>query len=277
MVSVILPVWKPDITRLKTCLASLLTQTYRDLEIIIIYKKNSEFDLDFEKLIAQIGDTRIKVIEDKNKGFPASLNQGIINSSGEFIARIDADDFCEQKRFEKQIQFKKEHNYNVVGSWAYFVASDGQKIDKKKLPVTHQEIRKKIMYRNPILHPSVLMDRAMLEEIGLYDNSSISSEDYELWLRAMHHNYQFGNVPEYLVNIGIDNNPHSITRGSEWRKVRTSSMNVKKRALMNYGFNKPLDIFYYLLTPLYYFISPKNAMRTRKMLRRNNNYKKILR
>jgi len=266
LISVILPIWKPDIRRLKLCLDSLVNQTYSDIEIIIVYKKSPEHDGAFYNLTKGYQDNRLKIVDDKNLGFPSSLNEGITNSSGEYIARIDSDDYCELDRFEKQLEFKVTHKYNVVGSWANLISDNGKQIGKKKLPTTHEEIRKKIMFRNPILHPSVLMDRAMLENIGYYDDSFVSSEDYELWLRAMHHQYKFGNVPEYLVNMGIEENPDSITRGSQWKKVRTRSMKAKNKALLHYGFFKPFDVFYYLLTPFYYFISPKNAMKFRKTL-----------
>jgi len=143
LISVILPIWKADINQLKKCIDSLINQTYSQIEIIIVYKKSSEFDDAFYQLISTYQDDRIKITDDKNQGFPAALNEGIKNSTGEFIARIDSDDFCELDRFEKQLKFKTNNKYNVVGSWAYLVSLDGKKIGKKILPVTHEEIRKK--------------------------------------------------------------------------------------------------------------------------------------
>jgi len=270
LISVILPIWKADINQLKKCIDSLINQTYSKIEIIIVYKKTSEFDDAFYQLIRAYQDNRIKITDDKNQGFPAALNEGIKNSTGEFIARIDSDDFCELDRFEKQLKFKTNNKYNVVGSWAYLVSLDGKKIGKKILPVTHEEIRKKMMFLNPILHPSILMERKMFDEIGFYDLSFSFAEDYELWFRAMHNHYKFGNVPEFLISMGMDLSSDSITRGPEWRKVRKRNLQVKNKALLHYGFFKPLDIFYYLLTPLYYFISPKVTIRAREIINRNS-------
>jgi len=269
LISVILPVWKPIISQLKKCVESLICQTYSNNEIIIVYKKSLEHDQKFFELVESFSNSSIKIIIDKNTSFPAALNEGIQNSSGEFIARIDADDFCEKHRFEKQLEFKEKNDCNVVGSWAYDVTIDGKKIGKRIKPVTHQAIRKKMMWRCPILHPTVLMDRKMLDEIGFYDPSYISAEDYELWFRAMHHNYKFGNVPEFLVNIGIAETPDSITRGSGWKKARVAALRVKNKALLHYGFCTPKDIFYYIPTPFYYLISPHLAMKVRKNLKRN--------
>jgi len=268
LISVILPVWKPNFVQLKKCIDSIVSQTYTNFEIVIIYKKSSEHDDKFFKLIEDYSDKKIKVVDDKNQGFPASLNEGIINSSGEFIARIDGDDFCDKDRFEKQLEFKNKHKCNVVGSWARHVTNDGKIIGEKKVPITHKEIRKKIMYRNPMLHPTILMDRSMLNDTSLYDPSCISSEDYELWFRIMSKNFRFGNVPEFLVSIGIGDSPDSITRGTGWKKVRSGSLQVKNKALLRYGFFRPLDILYYIPTPFYYLISPQLAMKVRKILKR---------
>jgi len=267
LISVVLPLWKPNTVDLKTCIDSVVSQTYSNIELIIAYKKSPEFDDAFYRLMSEYQDKRIKVLECKNRNISSQINEGIKNSKGKFIARIDGDDFCAPDRFEKQLIFKKKHNCNIVGSWGYFISIEGKKIGMFEPPVTHQQIRKKMMLRCPILHVSVLMDKSMLEDIGLYDTSFVSGEDDELWFRAMFHNYKFGNVPEYLVSIR--NNPKSKTRGAEWRKDRIYTIKAKTKALLHYGFFKPLDFFYYLQLPLYYFISPKNAMKVRKILSSN--------
>ncbi len=262
LISVIIPVWKPNFTHLKTCIDSVVAQTYSDIEIIIIYKKSPEFDEGFYRLIKEYQDDKIKVVED-NGWIPVARNTGIMKSRGEFIALMDADDFCEVDRFEKQLKFKEKHKCIVVGSWAHYISYEGKKIVKIQVPTTHQEIRKKMMLHNPILNPSVLMDRRMLEDIGFYDTSFVYASDYELWFRAMFNGYKFANVPEYLLSIR--NNPQSVTQGSTWKKSRIYAMKAKNRAFLRYGFSKPWDFFYYLLTTLTYFISPRVAMRAKKI------------
>jgi len=259
LISVILPIWKPNLSHLKICIDSVLAQTYSDIEIIIIYKKTAEFDEGFYRLIKEYGDDKIKVVED-NGVVSRTRNAGIIKSRGEFIALIDGDDFCEVDRFEKQLKFKEKHKCNVVGSLANYISNESKKIAKIQVPITHQEIRKKMMLRNPILNPSVLMDKRMLEDVGLYDTSFVYASDYDLWFRTMFHGYKFGNVPECLVSIRY--NPHSITRGSTWKKARIYIIKAKNRAFLHYGFFKPRDVFYHLLSIfLTYFIPPMVAIK----------------
>ena len=143
-ISIIIPVWKPDIEHLTQCLESIVKQTYDNLEILIIYRKAEESENDFFNLINNYhDDNRLKVIMGKSKGFVNALNEGITNATGELIGRIDGDDYCEVNRFEKQLEFKYENHLNLVSCWAYRISYDGKILGKVEVPVTHKEIRKK--------------------------------------------------------------------------------------------------------------------------------------
>jgi len=263
LISVIIPIWRPNISHLKICLDSLINQTYSNIEIIIAYSKSLDFDEGFYKLMTEFNDERIKIIESPKRGLSIQTNNAIAQSSGEFIGRIDADDFCSLERFERQLDYKKKNKIDVLGTWGIYVNKNGKEIGKIELPLTHNELRKKMMEHVPVMGGAVLIDSKMLDDIGLYDTSISSSVDYELWFRAMSKGYSFGNMPEYLVTIR--ENPDSVTR-DKWRKHRLAMMKVRKKALRQYGFRKPRDIFYFILTPLHYFVSPKTAMKARQML-----------
>lgn len=262
-ISVIIPIWKPIIEQLKQCLDSIINQTYENLEILIIYKKSDDFDRDFFHLIDEYHDeNRLRVVKSKSKDFVNALNEGIINASGKLIGRIDGDDYCDAKRFETQVEFKNENNLNIISTWAYQISHDGKILGKIQVPVTHEEIRRKMMLHSPMLHSFILMDRKMLDKIGFYDTSFIHAEDYELFFRAMYYKYRFGNVPHYLgyARESLD----SRSRGSEWKTQRLYYMKAKTKAFREYGFTKPYDLFYYSFTPLAYFMSPRLWEKTKK-------------
>jgi len=267
LISVILPVWKPDINQLKQCIDSLIKQTYSEIEIIISYRESLKYDKEFYRLVNGYNDNRIKIIIE-NQGFQKQLNKGIINSRGNFIARIDGDDFCELDRFEKQLAFLKANNCDIVGSWANYITNEGNKIKKIKVPITHNEIRKKIMLFDPILHPTVLMSREMIQNLNYYDEQFLFAEDYELWLRAISKGYKFGNIPECLVNIR--HNPKSITRGKTWKKSNKYTLKAKNKAILYYDLNKPNDIFNYLVGMMFLLISPKMTIKINRILGRYN-------
>jgi len=253
-ISVIIPVWKPDFNQLRKCLDSVVNQTYDKLEVLVMYRNSVGHDKEFFSIIEKYDDERLKVISSKATSFVSTLNEGILNSSGELIARIDADDYCDVQRFEKQIEFKEKNQLNIVGSWAYWISNEGKIIGKICFPVTHSEIRNKMMFHNPMLHPTLLMEKKMLIDVGLYDTTFIHAEDYELCFRLMYHGYKFGNVPLYLGYIR--DAPDSRSRGSEWRKQRSYNMKVRSKAFHEFGFNNPQDIIYYMITPISYFMTP---------------------
>jgi len=264
-VSVIIPIWKPNFVHLKKCLDSMVNQTYKKLEIIIVYRKSIEHDNKFFSFMKGYdNDSRIKVLEGQKKGFVNALNEGIENANGEFIGRLDADDYSSLDRFEKQLDFKKKHGLNVVGSWAYWISEKGDTIGKIRTPIEHSEIRKKIMFHCPLLHPTILMDRKMLDKEGAYNLDFVHAEDYELFFKLISKNYRFGNIPEFLCNIRED--PQSRSRGEEWRKQRIYYIKAKNKAFFEYGFNKPRDLLYHTLTPISYFMSPKIWLKLRKFV-----------
>ena len=113
------------------------------------------------------------------------------------------------------------------------------------------------MFHSPILHPSVLMEKKMLNEIGYYDPNFYGAEDYELYLRAISKNYRIANIPKHLIYLREADS--SIMRGPQWKATRKAYIKAKNTALLHYGFNRYYDIFYCLLTPLTMFISPKMA------------------
>ena len=264
LVSVIIPVWKPNMNHFEKCIQSIINQSYNQLEIIISYRPDDN-ENEFIKKINSYNDNRIKILKNHQKGFTNSLNEAIKIANGKFIARIDADDYCNIERIEKQIEFKKTHNFNIVGTWAILIDEYDNEIGKIETPHTHEEIRNKMMIHNPILHPSVLLEKKIFEQIGIYDTKFNGAEDYEFWFRAIFHKLKIGNVPEFLTYLR--ETPDSITRGSEWKKQRRMNIKVKNYAFRNYGFNSIKDtIFHIVLTPLTYFVSPSKSVQAKRFL-----------
>ena len=265
LISVIMPVWKPDITQLDLCIESIRNQTYSNLELIIIYKKsNIKVDSEVEKIFDKNKDDhRIRVIEDNAK-FVDALNLGIKMAKGTMIGRMDSDDICVNTRFEDQIEFMRQNKISLIGSWAYSISNDGKIVGVIEPPYQPEEIRKKIMFHNPILHPSILMEKKMLDGIGYYDPRFSGAEDYELLLRGIFKNYRMANIPKHLIYLRETN--QSIMRGSKWRSARKAYIRAKNTALLHYGFNHYHDIFYCLLTPLTLFASSTMAYKIKSML-----------
>ena len=112
LVSVIIPYYESK-KFIKKSLMSAINQTYKKIQIIIIYDENSLKNLNFIKKICKI-DKRIKlIINKKNIGAGYSRNVGIKNSKGKYIAFLDSDDFWSRKKLDYQINYMKKNNFSA--------------------------------------------------------------------------------------------------------------------------------------------------------------------
>jgi len=258
LISVIMPVWKSDVTQFNLALDSILKQTYSNIEFLVMYKK-SDKDID-EQIFAIVDenkdDHRLK-FQNNNNGFIERLNEGIKISTGSIIGRMDSDDISTKERFDEQIPYLRKNNFSILGSWVYSISTDGKVIGTIEPPIESNQIRKKIMYHSPISHSSIIMDKKMLSKIGLYDPNFLGAEDYELYLRAISKGYMIANIPKYLIYIREQETSYMRSRG--WKSSRKAYFRAKTKAVSEYGFRKLPDFFFWSITPLTFFINPKMA------------------
>ncbi len=153
LMSVIMPVWKPNSKQFKLALNSILSQSYSNIEFLIMYKKSDDtLDQEINQIINENkNDHRIK-FHISDEGFVERLNKGIELSKGNIIARMDADDISVKNRIEEQIKYLRENNYSIIGSWVYSISTKGDVIGTIEPPTEPNEIRQKIMYHSPISH-----------------------------------------------------------------------------------------------------------------------------
>ena len=265
LISVIMPVWKPNLEQFNLAVNSILSQSYSNIEFLIMYKKNDKvLDEQINEIINRNkNDQRLK-FHISDKGFVERLNLGIDLSEGSIIARMDADDISIENRFEEQIKYLRENNYSILGSWVYSISTQGDVIGTIEPPFEPNQIRDKIMYHSPISHSSIMMEKKMLDDIGGYDPKLMGAEDYELYLRAIFNGYKVANIPKYLIYIREEET--SLMRNKGWRKSRKSYFQVKTKAILKYRFRKFMDLFYWICTPITFVINPKLAYFMKKKI-----------
>lgn len=189
LISVIMPVYNAE-TYLKDAIESILNQTYKNIELIII--DDGSID-NSSRIIQSYTDFRIKFYKnDGNKGLVYTLNRAIALASGEYIARMDADDISLSKRIEKQIDYIKKYSLDLTGCMTERIDMNGNCV----IPIANQSyspttITKCIKYDNCIAHPTWLGRKKIFEELGGYRNFH-ACEDYDFLLRAIRHNYKLG-------------------------------------------------------------------------------------
>lgn len=228
-VSVIIPTFNRA-NYLKNSVQSVLSQTIKDLEIIVINNYSTDNTLE---VISAFNDERIKIINFKNGGVIArSRNQGMLQSSGKYISFLDDDDLWCPDKLEIQIKYMEEHPLScLVYSNAIIIDEKGNRkgliIDQKK--AKQGRIFLDLLGGNFIPILTVLMKRELLESNGLLNEepSLIAVEDYEYLLRAA-----------LKFDIGYINNPLAMYRvhSSSMSKARSVALlrqKVLKRFLDN--------------------------------------------
>ena len=197
--SVVMATYNEDLNFLRTCINSVLNQTFKEFEFFIVVEPQEQ-NIDFLEEIEMI-DNRIRIIKNESRaGIAGSRNKALMQCSGKYVAIIDSDDYCAPERFEKQFHLL-ENNYkvNLVGSNMWLIDESGNIIGERRYPESHFEIKRNFLLTMAVGNPTIMIRRRDLKEIGLFDSKLIKAEDIELWLRFLAHGMIMHNVQENLL------------------------------------------------------------------------------
>ncbi|MCO6183161.1 glycosyltransferase [Leuconostoc fallax] len=174
--------------------------------VINDFKKESDFTVDIIKF-------------SENHGLGYVLSKGVLASRNEIIIRADADDISIDNRFELLMAYFESHPaVSILGSYIVEFNKDRDDIvGKRQVPLTSTDISKFAVYRSPFNHPSVAFRRSSILHIGNYRNIR-GIEDYDLWIRAVHHNCLMANIPENLVLMRVGDGMYSRRGGKGYLK-----------------------------------------------------------
>jgi glycosyltransferase involved in cell wall biosynthesis len=195
-VSVLLPVYNGE-KYLQESIKSILNQTFEDFELIII--DDGSVDKTPE-IVKKNKDSRIRILtNEKNLGVSRSLNHGLRKVKGKYIARCDGDDLNNRSRFKIQVNFLDQNPEVVmVGSNAELINEKGKIVGRTNYPLSDIDLRKKMLIRNSVLHPSVMFRKSAINKIGGYSNIFNGVEDYRLFFQLMTLG-KIQNMEDYLI------------------------------------------------------------------------------
>ena len=206
-ISVLLPVYNGG-ELLRDSVQSILDQTWADFELLAIDDGSTD---ETPEILRSFRDPRLRVLRNEpNRGLTASLNRGMAEAKGEWIARQDADDLSARDRFARQIQFLTAHPGCVlVGTSGWRMNPSGRITGSNDLPCSTAAIRWASLSDNPFLHTSVMFHRETALALGGYDARFSICQDFDLWNRLAER-HPVANLRERLVSMR--EHPSSMTR-----------------------------------------------------------------
>ncbi len=178
-VSVVMPAYNAE-KYIGEAIESILNQTFTDFEFIIINDGSTDKT---KEIIQSYDDPRIVYLENKkNSGIVVTLNKGLDYATGEYIARMDADDISVNNRFEKQISYmEKNKDVGLLGTGIRVFGTGIQQCDRV-FTTDSKQLKAELIFNSCIAHPTVMIRREILEKNNLrYNKEFAGAEDYCLW------------------------------------------------------------------------------------------------
>lgn len=198
LVTVLMPVFNAA-PYIEEAVESILQQTCNDFEFLIIDDGSTD---NSAELVATC-DSRIRMVRNQaNRGLVRTLNDGIAQARGKYIARMDADDISLPHRLARQVSFMEQFpEVGVCGAW--LEAFDGKTRTVWSPPLEHDDIRCTLLFESVIYHPTVMIRKELLDARGLhYATDFPHAEDYELWSR-MSSCCRLANLGEVLLRYRL--------------------------------------------------------------------------
>lgn len=198
--SVILPFRNAEAT-LGSAIQSILDQTFTDFELILI--DNSSIDASSRIAESFLSDNRVSLIPEPNIGVVHTANTGLRASMGEYVARMDADDWSHPFRFELQINHLEEHpETDLVSGLVESIQKPTEGfqnyLDWVNSVTSSEEIRLNQFVEFPMVNPTIMFRRKVLDKVGYFKEGEFP-EDYEYFLRMQSLGIKMTKVPAPIL------------------------------------------------------------------------------
>ena len=220
-VSILMPVYNSE-KFLNEAIESILNQTYKNIEFIIVNDGSTDKSMD---IINSYKDKRIRIINNaENRGIVYSLNTGLKICTGKYIVRMDSDDISYKNRIEEQVLYM-EKNLDIIAAGTYVkIFGDGIKEKIKKNPILFEELKVKNLFSAPIYHPTLIIRREIFQKLK-YIEGYDGYEDFDLWQRLINSGYKISNLPKELLKYRIVKTSIS---GNFQKKIEKKYFGIKR-------------------------------------------------
>lgn len=213
LISVIVPVYNVE-KYLRDSLDSVINQTYKNLEIILVDDGSTDNSLrilrEYEKK-----DNRISVLTQKNGGICMAMKNAVAFSSGKYIARCDGDDINELNRYERQLKYLKENNCDLVGCYVNGFGDGDENyqrvVDSSSTPVRNfNDAFLRAYLGGVITGGSIFVRSDVIKELSPFHKDYGIVEDRLIYLSFLKNGYKIGMVEELLYYYRIHHNNTSL-------------------------------------------------------------------
>lgn len=231
---------------------SIINQTYTDWELIMCDDGSQDNTLEVARYYMQQEPKRIHVITNPvNMGLNKTLNNCLAEARGQFIARMDGDDVCDNTRFEKEMKVLAEHPEYAIVSTEMGMFDKGVQWGKTNYKETPQP--KDFIRESQFCHAACLVRKEAYDSVGGYtiDEKLLRVEDYHLWIKMYAKGYRGYNIKEVLYMMRDDRN--AATRRTF--KNRMNEVYVKRFAIR--ALHLPFYYHIYCLRPILVGLTPK--------------------
>ncbi len=220
-ISVVMPAYNAE-KYIGKSIDSILNQTYGDFEFIIINDGSGDRT---KEIILSYSDDRIVYLENEiNSGIVVTLNKGLEYATGEYIARMDADDIAVAERLEKQIEFmEKNRDVGVLGTG---ICIFGENINEhaRVFTTNPEQLKAELIFNSCIAHPTVMIRSRILKNNGLrYDMKYAGAEDYNLWWKIAKVS-RIATLPDILVRYRIHSSQITKKKDEKYYKMMIKLM-----------------------------------------------------
>lgn len=223
-VSIIIPIYNSE-KNLSECINSVLNQTYKNLEIIIVDDKSTDRSID---IVKKIKDKRIKLIELKeNSGAAIARNKGIELATGNYICFLDSDDYWYPEKIQKQLDFIKDKAF-IYSEYLYLKPNKTHKASVPK-SLTYEQLLK----NSAIFTSTVMLNMEYLNKEDIYMPNIRRGQDYGAWYKILKKINNAYGMQEVLAIYRVGNKSLSsnklIAMKRTWNLYKTEKIPLLKR------------------------------------------------
>lgn len=250
IISVIIPVYK-NTNFLKEALNSLIAQTYKNFEVIIVNDGSPDFE-NIKKIINFFVKKKlnIKLFNfKKNRGVSAALNKAIQQSKGKYISWLSHDDLYHRDKLKKQMNVLKNNSIKICFSNFFLINSKKKVIKKININNSVFEPRHFILFRDKYNFCSALINKIIFKKVGLFDLNKKHTQDYDLLFKILNR-YKPYLMNDYLLYSRVHNKQNSVIgkkdAEKEKEKLYLSRFKQIESIYYNSNFIKKIYIIFFL-------------------------------